>query len=183
MKKILIVFALLFLTFGCSLNLMDSSPKESVREFLDKYNNNDSDILDELDTFVEGYDFTDSQKDTYKEILKKQYKDLKYDIQDEKIDGNTATVTAKITVYDFYKAEQNADLYMQDSSDEFTDENKELDESKFNDYKLEQMKNTSDTIDYDITFNLTKKDNKWIVDQLSTSDLEKIHGVYNYENE
>ena len=125
MKKLLIILALFFVTFGCSFNLMNSSPKEAVREFLDKYNNNDSDILDELDTFTESYNFNDEQKNSYKKILKKQYKDLKYDITDEKINGDKATVDATITVYDFYKTNQNSDNYLEENADEFNDENGE----------------------------------------------------------
>ena len=28
-----------------------------------------------------------------------------------------------------------------------------------------------------------KKDGKWTIDNISTEDLEKIHGIYNYDTE
>ena len=45
------------------------------------------------------------------------------------------------------------------------------------------MKNVTDTVEYDITFNVTKDDNdNYKVSDVSQSDLEKIHGIYNYES-
>ena len=38
----------------------------------------------------------------------------------------------------------------------------------------------NDTVDYTIDFTLTKIDNKWEVNDLTTEQLEKIHGVYKY---
>ena len=51
-------------------------------------------------------------------------------------------------------------------------------------YKLDKMKKTTDTVEYNIIFNVTKDDkgNYKVID-LSNSDLEKIHGVYNYDND
>jgi len=51
------------------------------------------------------------------------------------------------------------------------------------DYKLEQMKNTTDTVEYTIDFNVVKEDDDWVVVQPDTDDLEKIHGIYNYDIE
>ena len=51
-------------------------------------------------------------------------------------------------------------------------------------YKLDKMKKTTDTVDYNIIFNVTKDDKgNYKVTDLSNSDLEKIHGVYNYDND
>ena len=36
------------------------------------------------------------------------------------------------------------------------------------------------TVDYTIDFTLTKVDNEWVVNDLTTEQLEKIHGVYAY---
>ena len=44
------------------------------------------------------------------------------------------------------------------------------------------MNNTQNTIDYEIEFKLIKEQNDWKVSQLSSSDLEKIHGIYNYDD-
>ena len=52
------------------------------------------------------------------------------------------------------------------------------------DYKLDQMQKNNDTVEYTINFNLTKDDNgNWQITELSQEDLEKIHGIYNYDTE
>ena len=50
------------------------------------------------------------------------------------------------------------------------------------DYKLDKMKNVKETVEYTIEFNVSKDDkgNYKVVD-LSTDDLEKIHGIFNYD--
>ena len=45
------------------------------------------------------------------------------------------------------------------------------------------MKDNTKTVSYTVTFNVLKKDNKWIVEQPNEEILEKIHGIYNYELE
>ena len=50
------------------------------------------------------------------------------------------------------------------------------------DYRLEQMQKNTDTVEHTITFNLTKDDDdNWQITELSQNDLEKIHGIYNYD--
>ena len=46
---------------------------------------------------------------------------------------------------------------------------------------LDEMKKMTDTTTYTIDFNVNKDDDKWVVEQPSQTDLEKIHGIYNYE--
>ena len=104
---------------------------------------------------------------------------MKYDIKDEKIDGVNATVTAQITVYDYYNAEKEANDYLNDHQDEFK-KNDVYDKSLFTDYKLKKLKDVNKTVDYTIDFQLTKVDGKWEVNDLSNEQLEKIHGVYAY---
>ena len=50
-------------------------------------------------------------------------------------------------------------------------------------YKLETMKDTNDTISYNIVFTVTKSSGKWYVEQPDEETLEKIHGVYNYNED
>ena len=40
------------------------------------------------------------------------------------------------------------------------------------------MSKTNIKVNYDILFTLRKKNNNWILDQPTESDLEKIHGLY-----
>ena len=49
---------------------------------------------------------------------------------------------------------------------------------KFIDYKIKQLKDVTDKVKYTITFNLSKKDDKWVVDDISDMDRQKIHGLF-----
>ena len=180
MKKIIAMIISCLFLFGCGCSNMGA--KNAVKDFLSQYNNLTDDVLEDLDKVALKEDLTEEQRLVYKEIIKKQYQDLKYEIVDEKYNGDEAVITAKITVYDLYKAEKDASLYMKENTEEFYDKNNIYSNKKYIDYKLDQMKKMMDTTTYTIDFNVTKKDDKWIVEQPSTADLEKIHGVYNYES-
>lgn len=177
-KKILfsvLCFIVLFMT-ACSLG---NTPTSAVERLLSKYNTNDEEIVVELDDYINDSDLTDEQSKKYKDVYLKQFKDMKYEIKDEKIDGDTATVTAQITVYDYYTAEKEANTYLTENPDEFK-KNGTYDKSLFTDYKLDKLDKVNKTVDYTIDFVLTKVDNKWEVNDLNNEQLEKIHGVYEY---
>ena len=124
MKKILLCFSCIIaivLLSGCS---MDNTPTKKVENFLDNYKNQDETVLTQLKEMVDSDTLMDeTQKTTYSDIMKKQYKDLTYDIKDEVIDGDTATVTAEIEVYDYYKINQDAQTYYNNNPNEFKDDN------------------------------------------------------------
>ena len=80
--------------------------------------------------------------------------------------------------------DRDAAVYLNEHREEFNNENGEYDNTKFMDYKLEQMQKINDTVEYTINFNLTKDENDvWQISELSQDDLEKIHGIYNYDSE
>lgn len=179
MKKrigIISICLLLLLTTACA---MGNTPTSTVEKLLSKYNNQDEEILVELDDYVNGSDLTDEQNQKYKDVYLRQFKDLKYEIKDEKIDGDNAVVTAQITVYDYYTIDKDANKYLEENPDKFKTDD-EYDESLFTDYKLEKLENAEKTVDYTIDFNLTKIENKWELNDLTNEQLEKIHGVYEY---
>ena len=183
MKKILMSLVALFGLVGCTIGPANTASK-AVEEYLDRYIDNADVVMSELDEYVaDRTELDDEQKNTYREILKKQYSDLKYEIEDEKYDGDTATVTVKLTVYDLYKTQKEADEYLTNNADEFKDENGNYDEVKFTKYKLEKMKDNTDTVEYTLEIPVTKVDNAWEVEQLNNELLQKIHGIYNYETE
>lgn len=179
MKKIKVFFVtmlMLILTTACSLG---STPTSAIERLFASYNNNDEEIMVELDDYINTSNLTDEQNDKYKEIYLKQFRDLKYEIKEEVVDGDTATVTTQITVYDYYKTENDANNYLTTNSDEFMTDGV-YDESKFTDYKLKELDKVNETVDYTIDFTLTKVDNEWVVNELTNEQLEKIHGVYEY---
>ncbi len=183
MKKILMLLVATLGLVGCTIGPANT-PSKAVEEYLDRYIDNSDVVMNELDEYVADRDeLNDEQKETYKEVLKKQYSDLKYEITDEKYDGDTATVSVKLTVYDLYKVQKEADEYLTNKKDEFNDENGNYDEAKFTKYKLDKMKDSTDTVEYTLDITATKVNNAWEVEQLNNDALQKIHGIYNYENE
>ena len=120
MKKILLCFSCIMaivLLSGCS---MDNTPTKKVENFLDNYKNQDETVLAQLKDMVDTDSLMDeTQKSTYTDIMKKQYKDMTYTIKDEVIDGDTATVTTEIEVYDYYKINKDAEDYYNKNPDEF----------------------------------------------------------------
>lgn len=179
--KVMLVMVFALTLVGCSC--MQMTARNRVEEFLDQYRNLSANVLGDLDEVVDSEtDLNEEQKEKYRDILKKQYSDLNYEIVSEEYDGDTAVVESKITVYDLYKPQKDATEYLNEHSDEFNDEEGNYDSSKFMDYKLEQMQDNNDTVEYTITFNLEKNDDgNWQILELSQEDLEKIHGIYNYD--
>ena len=122
---------------------------------------------------------TESQINTYKDVIKRQYKDLKYKITDEVVTNDKAVVTTEIEVYDLRKVIDDADKYLESNKEEFYKEGTTTtDTSKFWDYKLENMKKMTDRVKYTIDFSLTKIENEWKLDDLLETDRQKIHGLY-----
>ncbi len=180
MKKIIIFITCLFMAVGCACT--NDKAADAVEKYLNDYKGLTDNVLASIDELVAKEDLSDKQKETYKETLKRQYKDIMYTIENEDYDGDTAKVTVKITVYDLYKAQKNANLYLNEHQDEFLD-NGSYSASKYLDYKLEEMKKINDTISYTIVMKTVKVDGKWQVEQPSDEVLEKLHGVYNYDQE
>lgn len=146
MKKILLCFSCIIaivLLSGCS---MDNTPTKKVENFLDNYKNQDETVLTQLKEMVDSDTLMDeTQKTTYSDIMKKQYKDLTYDIKDEVIDGDTATVTAEIEVYDYYKINQDAQTYYDNNPNEFKDDNNDNNNGLAGDI-VEGAKDAVDTV-------------------------------------
>lgn len=176
MKKVLVfLIALLGLT-GCSIGKdMTNTPTKKVEAYLNSYQSLDDNILNDLDNLIEDTKYTLEQKDKYRELMKKHYQNLKYDIKDETINGDKATVTAEVEVIDYSKiinSTPDENLYL--------DENGKYDANLFYDYQLSQMESAKETVKYTIVFYLTKVDDEWALDDLSEATKEKIHGIYVY---
>ena len=181
MKKIkyLLVIIFLFLLVGCS-NMMDT-PTKKVEKFLSKYQTQDKEVLDQLDSVINDAGLlNDEQKDSYRKLMKKQYQNFSYKIKEETIDGNNSKVVCEIEVYNYGKAISEAEAYLVSNRDEFVTniEEDSIDYKKFLDYKIENMSNTKEKITYTINFTLTKVDNEWKLDSISDVDRQKIHGLY-----
>lgn len=190
MKKFLVIFLGLFLLVGCSDTT--NTPSKKVEDFLSKYQKLDKDVLTQLDVTMDN-DTTmdDDQKKDYKALMEKQYQNLSYKITDEKQEDNTATVDVEIEVFDYASSITKSREYYKEHKDEFLDKDDEkkddgdnkveeaMDTVKaFVDYKIKELKNVTEKNTYQMTFNLTKVDGKWKLNDISDTDRQKLHGLY-----
>ena len=180
MKKVILsVFIILFLLTGC--NRLMNTPVKKVELLLGKYQKLDDDVLTQLgDSLLSDTILSKEQKEKYKELLERQYKNLMYTVKNEAIDGKTAMVEVEIEVYDYNKAVNNSEEYLLNNQNEFQDETGNINTIKYNDYKLSEIEKMKDRITYTINFTLSKVDEEWIVDDLTDTERQKIHGLYAY---
>ncbi len=177
MKKVIISLLFVILLTGCSSNLLNT-PTKKVEMFFNKYQSLDDDVLSQLKSVVDNeISFTKEQGLNYIEIMKKHYQTLKYRIKDEVIDGDTAVVTVEIEVNDYSKILKEADLYLENHKEEFMKNNK-VDETLFNEYRINKLKDSKDRVKYTIDMTLSKIDDKWELDEVSRDTKDKIQGVY-----
>ena len=147
---------------------MANTPTSKVEALFNKYQTLDKEITSGIEDILNEQNLSESHKERYKNILEKQYKNLTYQIKEEKIDGQTAIVTTQIEVTDFKNVISG--LYFDSAI--YTKET--YDEEKLN--RLEQAKNK---ITYTLELKLTKKNNQeWELNALTNEDIKKIQGMY-----
>ena len=174
--KYLLIFASIFILTGC-LGLM--GPSEKIEAMLDKYIKNDSSIIKELEDYLDLQELSDEEKARYEAIIKKEYAQIKYEIKNETIEDNNATVEVALSVIDLYGASTIAENYLLDNPTKFYTDGI-YDTHKFIDYKLGIMEKYTETKDYTIYLNLSRHDDIWYIEEPDEETLEKIHGIYNY---
>ncbi len=182
MKKLVALLTIVFVLSGCSVaSDMSNTPTKRVEEYLNNYQTLNTNVLTKLDEVVEKETtFSNEQKNAYRDILKKHYQNLNYKIKEETINGDKATVEVEIEVNDYTKTLKTAEDYKKDNEQLLIDENGVFDDIKYNDYKLDLLKNTKDRVKYTIYFSATKVKDDWKLDTLTNSEEEKLLGIYEY---
>ena len=164
-KKIFLVALLLFLLAGCG---MSNTPTSKVDDLFNKYQKLDADIDSGINSVLEEQNLTKEHKDRYRSLLEKQYKNLSYEIKEEIIDGNTATVITEIKVTDYKQA-------ISDLTFDSTIYTKE----SFDEEKLKRLENANTKVTYTLELTLTKdNDNNWKLNALTNEQIKKIQGMY-----
>ncbi len=182
MKKIIIPFlmSLTILLSGCGETL-NNTPTKQVEMFFMNYQTLNRDVIDDLNSVLEtDNSMNETQKEKYKDIMKNHYKNLVYDIKDEQVNGDSAIVTVEIEVYDYSKTIANVNSYLEEHMEEFLDADNEYSQEKFVDYRLSELEKVKDKVKYTLDLNLTKIDDKWQLDKISSLDEDKILGIYEY---
>ena len=168
MKKILSLFIFLLLLVGCSLS---NSPTSKVEDLLTKYQMLDKDIKSGIEEVVNEETLTSNQKERYRKIIEKQYKNLTYQVKEEKIDGDTSTINTEIEVIDYKKAINEAVSKYQGKTDYTIEE--------YNNTKLEALEKAKEKVKYTIEFEVKKDNNdNWKLSSLSNETIKKIQGMY-----
>ena len=150
---------------GCT---MGNSPTSRVEDLFTKYQKLDEDISMGIDNVVNQQDLTKDHKERYRKLLERQYKNLSYEIKDELIDGDNATVLVEIEVVDYKKA--ISDLTF--DSDNYTKES-------YDEEKLGRLEKTQDKVKYTREVKVRKdNDGNWKVEALTPEQIKKIQGMY-----
>ena len=176
-KKLLFIIVLLLIT-GCSM--FGSTPDTTVKNFFNKYRNNDETVVSELNDYLNSEDMDEETLKEYKEVYLRQYSNIDYKIKDTKIDGDKATVEVEIKVYDYYKTNNETSDYFNDNKDKFLKEDGDIDINKYIEYRINKLLETTDQVTYTLNLNLVKTDDTWEIEPLTNEELEKIHGTYAY---
>ena len=168
MKKIILVAIFLLLLVGCSLS---NSPTSKVEDLLSKYQTLDKDIKSGINDVVGEETLTSSQASRYRDLIEKQYKNLSYEVKDERYDGDSATITVEIKVLNYKEAiNEVSSSYLQ--RDNYTVE-------EYNNAKLSALEEVKDKVLYTIDFEVNKDSNgNWRLASLSNETIKKILGMY-----
>ena len=164
-KKIILFGIIMFLLIGCS---MSNTPTAKVEELLTKYQRLDNDIKTAIGNVLDEQNFNDNHKERYRKLLEKQYKNMTYEIKEERIDGKTATVITEIEVLDYKNAISDltfdSTIYTKESYDE---------------EKLNRLENADSKVTYTMELTLTKdEDDVWHLNALTNEQIKKIQGMF-----
>lgn len=117
MKKFLVAFMVIILS-ACSLTSA-TTPKQTVAEFLDKYKNEHTNVIEQLKDTIESQFTNDEYKKRYTTLMTNQYKNMEYKITDEVVEDNNAVVDVEVTVLNYGSAIKDAENYLNEHRDEF----------------------------------------------------------------
>lgn len=162
MKKIFIIIVIVLLFSGCDIA---NTPTSKVEDFLSRYQRLDGDFSSSYNQISGGDNINDENRNAYKKLVEKQYKSLSYEIKEEEIDGNSATVTAQIKVFDY-----------KEIINKYNKGNYDINE--YHKTIIKDLEKQKDKIVYTIEFKLNKTDNdKWGLTALQIDDQKKLLGI------
>lgn len=182
MKKIFILILSIISVTACNVGIdkIDNTPTKKVETYMNNYQTLNEDVLDDLDLVIaKETTFTDKQKQAYRDIIKKHFKNLDYTIKDETINGDTATIEVEIEVTDFYKELNDTTNSNYKTKEDFYSDEGEPNDEAYNNYRLERLKSAKETIKYTLYLSC-QKDNEgnWALDDLTDEQEQKILGMY-----
>ena len=147
---------------GCDIA---NTPTSKVEELLGDYQRLDNNIEINYYDLSVNEDISENLQNEYNNLIKDQYQNLSYEIKEEMIDGNVATVTTSIEVTNY------KDIINKYNKNSYQSED-------YHKLIINDLKKTSEKTTYTIDFTLTKDDNdNWNLDELSNEEKEKLLGI------
>ena len=157
-RNVILLFVLIVVILtGCELN---NNPTSKVEEFLGNLQGLNKNISYPYTLLTNEEEVDASLKKEYIKIIKNQYQNMSYEIKEETIDGNQATITTEVEVKDFKKIINNYGIIT--NHEEY----------------LKKLKHQKDKVTYTIDFMVIKKDNNWILAPLTEEIQRKLLGIY-----
>ena len=171
MKKIVVLILCLILC-GCT----KTDARYEVESYLNKFKNHDEAVISSLNDILDENELDSEDKELYELVMKRQYTDLEYKVKEERYNGDIADITVLIKVYDYEKSKNEA-LEEINNSSEYDSEEKKIH------LVLKKMDEENKRIEYTIEFKVNYQDDKWVLEKPDKTVLEKIHGIYDYEED
>lgn len=162
MKKIYLLIIPIIFLIGCSIA---NTPTSIVEDYLSKYQMLDKNIDTNYNNITTDTNLSQNIKNRYKDAIKKQYRDLSYEVKDEEIDGNSATVTVQVKVKNYKKA------FEQYNKNDYSLED-------YHEQVLNTIEVTKEKTTYTIEFTLTKDNqDNWLLDTITDETKDKLLGI------
>ena len=163
MKKLFLIIFCFSMLVGCTLG---NTPTSRVEDMLTNYQMNKENINVSYTDLTTDRNLSSDVINGYEDADKKKYRDLSYEVKDEVIDGDNATVTIEVEVMDYKRAinKYNREDY---------------DVNKYHELIIKELNNTKEIVTYTLDIDLTKDNNDtWKVDELSLENKNKLLGIY-----
>lgn len=162
MKKIIYVLIIILFITGCNLG---NTPTAKTEDLLIKYQSLDKSIKINYNDLINNNNISNNYKEDYANLIKNQYEKLSYEVKEEVIDGDNATVTVELEVLDY--------------KDVFSNYNLNITSDEYNEKLVKELKKVRKKITYTVDFTLTKNGkDKWELDELTDEQKNKLLGIY-----
>ena len=164
MKNKFLIILLLGITIltGCQLS---NNPTSKTEAFLSDYQMLEDNIPINYTNLIKDTNLTADEKEEYENLIKKQYRNLSYEIKEETIDGNNATVIVEIKVMDY------KEIFNKYNKANYISE-------EYHKLIIEDLQKNTELVTYTIDFKIKKDTNKnWNVQELDEDDRLKLLGM------
>ena len=122
---------------------------------------------------IEVYDYANSIAES-----RDYYNEHKDEFKTDNIIGNDGTNTTDNNTIDDEGIISDGDVDNNNGDTDLGDVVEDVLDSAFIDFKIKQLKDVTDKAKYEITFHLSKEDDEWVIEDISDTDRQKLHGLY-----